>query len=346
MSPSGRQRLRRHADDLETAAAPGWQARATATPVEFRNARDNYYTAGDQIHGHWHGQLARAWGLSGEVDQTHFERLAEGRHPITDEALVRHQTARTYTNASGDRVEIDGASRRGGTATFCAGNLGGSALAHGAWSVAMTGLREAHRSGCRASAASTNLRRMSRHDIGRNHLAEDDGQGGFAAGWPEHDSARLVDGYASSVQLHSHAVFFNLTETAEGETRALQPRELAAMQAASVIAGSTRSELATHLTELGYEIERGQSGQPEIRGYTPEHLGGPCAHAASRSRPIGGEEQRGSWTRPDRRPSHTLSEVSITRMMTMQAPAPCDGAECLRRSTGASGMRVRRRAAC
>ena len=33
-----------------------------------------------------------------------------------------------------------------------------------------------------------------------------------------------------------------------------------------------RSELATRLTALGYEIERGASGQPEIRGYTPAYL--------------------------------------------------------------------------
>jgi len=33
-----------------------------------------------------------------------------------------------------------------------------------------------------------------------------------------------------------------------------------------------RSELAARLTALGYEFERGRSGQPEIRGYTREYL--------------------------------------------------------------------------
>ena len=33
-----------------------------------------------------------------------------------------------------------------------------------------------------------------------------------------------------------------------------------------------RSELASRLTALGYEIERGRSGQPEIHGYTREYL--------------------------------------------------------------------------
>ncbi len=34
---------------------------------EFRNARENYYTPGDEIRGQWHGQLATQWGLSGDV---------------------------------------------------------------------------------------------------------------------------------------------------------------------------------------------------------------------------------------------------------------------------------------
>jgi hypothetical protein len=33
-----------------------------------------------------------------------------------------------------------------------------------------------------------------------------------------------------------------------------------------------RSELALHLKDRGYEIERGKSGQPEIAGYTREYL--------------------------------------------------------------------------
>ena len=183
---------------------------------EFRNARDNYYTAGDQIHGHWHGQLAREWGLSGRVDQTHFERLAEGRHPTTGEALVHHQTARTYTNANGDRVETM-EHRAGWDATFSAPK-----------SVSLTALvggddrvREAHRAS--VEVALDELEQYVQARIGRNHPAETTGK--WVATTFEHDSARPVDGYAAP-QLHAHVVIFNLTETAEGETHALQPRGL------------------------------------------------------------------------------------------------------------------------
>jgi hypothetical protein len=76
-------------------------------------------------------------------------------------------------------------------------------------------------------------------------------------------------GYAAP-QLHTHAVFFNVTERDNGETRALQPRELYKSQA--YLTAVYRSELAMRLRALGYEIERGDSEQPEIPGYTPEYL--------------------------------------------------------------------------
>src|SRR5437867_13296700 len=69
---------------------------------EFQNARENYYTKDDRIRGVWYGQLASRWGLTGEVREEHFQRLAEGQHPVTGEQLVRHQTARETKNARGE----------------------------------------------------------------------------------------------------------------------------------------------------------------------------------------------------------------------------------------------------
>jgi conjugative relaxase-like TrwC/TraI family protein len=227
---------------------------------EFQNARDNYYTEGDVIRGIWHGQLAERWGLAGNVREDQFERLAEGQHPITGEPLVRHQTARETKNARGDIVTTM-EHRAGWDATFSAPK-----------SVSLTALvggdervREAHRESVRV--ALRELEPYTQARLGGNRQPETTGNAVTALF--EHDSARPVNGYAAP-QLHSHAVIFNLTETADGTVRPLQPRELyRSQQYATAV---YRSELAARLTDIGYEIERGRSGQPEIRGYTREYL--------------------------------------------------------------------------
>lgn len=65
-------------------------------------------------------------------------------------------------------------------------------------------------------------------------------------------------------------MIFNVTERENGQTRSLQPRELYASQ--HFATAIYRAELATRLQQLGYEIERGKYGQPEIKGYSREYL--------------------------------------------------------------------------
>jgi conjugative relaxase-like TrwC/TraI family protein len=227
---------------------------------EFTNARTNYYTAADEIRGQWHGRLATHWGVAGAVEEDQFQRLADGQHPLTGATLVQHQTARTYANDHG-RTVTTVAHRAAWDATFSAPK-----------SVSLTALvgdddrvREAHRAS--VAAALDEAERYVQARIGRNHPAETTGR--WIAAAFEHDSARPVDGYAAP-QLHTHVVVFNVTERHSGETRALQPRELYKSQ--QYLTAVYRSELATRLSALGYEIERGSSGQPEIRGYTQEYL--------------------------------------------------------------------------
>jgi conjugative relaxase-like TrwC/TraI family protein len=227
---------------------------------EFVNARENYYTDGDQIRGVWRGQLAQAWGLQGEVDQAHFRRLAQGQHPITGEQLVRHHPARRSTHDPRERAARM-AHRAGWDATFSAPK-----------SVSLTALvggdarvRAAHQES--VIAALDELEHYTQARMGGNRPAHTTQQ--CVATTFEHDSARPVDGYAAP-QLHTHAVIFNLTETEDGVTHALQPRELYRTQ--QYATAVYRSELATRLTALGYEIERGKSGQPEILGYSQEYL--------------------------------------------------------------------------
>jgi conjugative relaxase-like TrwC/TraI family protein len=194
------------------------------------------------------------------VGDEHFARLTEGQHPHTEAQLVRHQASRTYEGKFGKEV-TSVEHRAGWDATFSAPK-----------SVSLTALvggdervREAHRESVRV--ALTELEKYTQARIGNVHAPETTGK--FVAATFEHDTARPVDGYAAP-QLHTHAVIFNVTERDNGQTRALQPQELFASQryATSVY----RSELAMRLQGLGYELERGKHGQPEIKGYTKEYL--------------------------------------------------------------------------
>jgi conjugative relaxase-like TrwC/TraI family protein len=227
---------------------------------EFGNARENYYTEGDQIAGEWHGRLAEQWGLRGEVREEYFHRLSEGQHPLTGQQLIRHQATREYVNEHGEKIKTM-EHRAGWDATFSAPK-----------SVSLTALvggdervRQAHQQS--VAIALDELERYVQARIGGNLPAETTSK--WVAATFEHDSARPVDGYAAP-QLHTHVVFFNLTETEDGEAYPLQPRELYKTQ--QYATAVYRSELAHRLKELGYDIERGDSGQPEIRGYSKVYL--------------------------------------------------------------------------
>jgi conjugative relaxase-like TrwC/TraI family protein len=227
---------------------------------EFTSAEQNYWKQGDTILGEWQGRMAEQYGLAGGIDAQHFARLSEGQNPLTGEQLVRHRNGQEYTTADGTTVKpVE--HRAGWDATFSAPK-----------SVSLTALvggddrvREAHRQA--VTTALTELERYTQARIGGNHAAETTGK--FVAAKFEHDTARPVDGYAAP-QLHTHAVIFNMTERADGSTRAVQPQSyFDSQQFATAV---YQSELMYRLTKLGYEIAPGRSGAPEIKGYTQEYL--------------------------------------------------------------------------
>ena len=126
-------------------------------------------------------------------------------------------------------------------------------------------VREAHRAA--VTTALDELERYTQARIGGNNPAETTGK--FIAAKFEHDTARPVDGYAAP-QLHTHAVIFNVTERADGSTRALQER--AFFESQQYATAVYQSALTYQLRSLGYEIESGRSGAPEIKGYSQEYL--------------------------------------------------------------------------
>src|SRR5271170_3685704 len=227
---------------------------------EFTSAEQNYWKQDDRTLGEWHGKLAGRFDLAGAVKEEHFARLADGQHPHTAEQLVQHRVVQEYEDANGKCV-APVEHRAGWDATFSAPK-----------SVSLTALvggddkvREAHRKA--VMFALNELEHYTQARIGGNHAPEATGQ--FVAATFEHDTARPVDGYAAP-QLHTHSVIFNMTEREDGTMRALQPRSLFETQQFATTV--YQSHLTYQLRSLGYEIEPGRSGAPDIKGYSQEYL--------------------------------------------------------------------------
>ncbi len=227
---------------------------------EFTSETQSYYQKGGAVEGEWQGQLAGCFGLSGPVSAESFARLAEGQHPQTSAELVKHRHSHEYAAPDGS-VTKSVEHRAGWDATFSAPK-----------SVSLTALvggddrvREAHRAA--VTTALYEVERYTQARIGGNHAAETTGK--FVAAKFEHDTARPVNGYAAP-QLHTHAVVFNITERADGSSRAVQPQSYFESQAYATAV--YQAELTSQLRRFGYEIEAGKSGAPEIRGYTQQYL--------------------------------------------------------------------------
>jgi len=230
---------------------------------EYEHARGSYYTDEGRTVGHWSGELAESFGLSGVVNREDFERLCEGQDPRTGEQLVRHVKKHERTNRHGEEIETGG-HRAGCDITFSAPkSVSLAALVGGDERV-----RDAH--GEAVTAALREVERYAQARLGGNAKAKTTGKLLFASF--EHDAARpdKKDGYAAP-DLHTHNFAFNLTQTAEGKIKPVQPLELYRSQRYGT--AIYRAVLAERLQKIGYEVEVDKrTGAPEIKGISREYI--------------------------------------------------------------------------
>ncbi len=230
---------------------------------EYEHARGSYYTEEGKTVGRWSGELAETFGLSDAVNRADFERLCEGQDPTTGEQLVRHVKKHERTNQHGEEIETGG-HRAGCDITFSAPkSVSLAALVGGDERI-----REAH--GEAVTAALREVERYAQARLGGNAKAETTGKLLFASF--EHDAARpdKKDGYAAP-DLHTHNFAFNLTQTAAGKIKPVQPLELYRSQKFGT--AIYRATLAERLQKLGYEIEVDKrTGAPEIKGISREYI--------------------------------------------------------------------------
>ncbi len=272
--------------------------------LEYTSDAQSYYKQEDMVKGEWQGKLTASLGLSGEVAPLEFSRLTEGRHPQTEAQMVRHREGTEYTNADGSVIKpVE--HRAGWDATFSAPK-----------SVSLTALvggdervTEAHRAA--VTTALNELEKYTHARIGGNNPAEVTGN--FVAAKFEHDTARPVNGYAAP-QLHTHAIIFNFTQRKDGSTRAIQERTF--FESQNYATAVYQSVLTHQLRKLGYQIEPGQSGAPEISGYSKAYLDA----SSPRSQQIKEQMERAGFQGPeaaqiaahatrDRKQTLTASEV-------------------------------------
>ena len=224
----------------------------------YGNAAAEYYTEGGVIKGQWFGTLAADFGVSGDVEEEVFQRVANGRHPITNELLVAPVKATPYVNEHGKTV-TPAAHIASRDIVFSPPKEFSAALLVGG----DTRLEAVHQ-----DAVRTALTVVERYIQARaNPTSETTGNGLFALF--EHNSARPVDGY-SAPQRHTHAVWMNMTRDNHGRVRSVQSIEMLRNQELGTMV--YRTELARGLTEAGYHWTVGEHHEPKISGFSAEYM--------------------------------------------------------------------------
>jgi conjugative relaxase-like TrwC/TraI family protein len=230
---------------------------------DFTNAQENYYSESGEVKGRWCGRLAEEWNLKGEVTSEQYDRLVRGQHPLTGEQLIKSVEAREIIDEYGNKT-ITSTHRAAWDATISAPKSVSLAAKVGN----DERLEDAHHVGVNETVKRFEEYVQARG--GGNNPAITTGK--MIAVQFDHTSARpdREGGYAAP-HLHTHIVFFNMTQTEDGKVRSLQTKQLFDSQ----VYGTAiyRAVLADELQQRGYEIRVDpRTGAPEIKGFSEEYL--------------------------------------------------------------------------
>ncbi len=224
---------------------------------------EDYFTGRGEAPGHWTGSGAAALGLDGEVDPAHLGALfGQGRHPVTGEALGTPWDHRSTDRVAGYSLSLSPPKSVSVLWGLGTPNVAAEvAAAHQAAVAAAVALLEDHAAFSRAGKAG-----VFQVDTG-----------GLIVASFVHRTSRAVD-----PDLHTHLLVSNKVRCADGRWRALDGREVYAMQkpAGGVYQAALRAELTTRLGVEWEPVDR--NGQADIVG-VPEGL---CRMFSTRRRQI------------------------------------------------------------
>ena len=224
---------------------------------------EDYFTGRGEAPGHWTGSGAAALGLDGEVDPAQLGALfGQGRHPVTGEALGTPWDHRSTDRVAGYSLSLSPPKSVSVLWGLGTPNVAAEvAAAHQAAVAAAVTLLEDHAGFSRA---------------GKAGVFQVDTDGLIVASFV-HRTSRAVD-----PDLHTHLLVSNKVRCADGRWRALDGREVFAMQkpAGSVYQAAIRAELSARLGVEWEPVDR--NGQADIVG-VPEGL---CRMFSTRRRQI------------------------------------------------------------
>lgn len=204
-------------------------------------AREDYYLAGGEPPGLWHGRGAAALGLSGTVDGTALTGLLEGFHPETGQALIqnagdeRHQPGWDLTFSAPKSVSV-------------------------LWSQAAPELRHQIQAAHHAAVlAALDYLQDAAAFTRVGHGGRERQAAQLVVATFEHGTSRAQD-----PQLHTHALVMNVCVGADGKTRTMESKPL---YRAKMTAGALyRAEFACQLERTpGVAVER-HGASFEVRG--------------------------------------------------------------------------------
>ena len=212
---------------LGLAGAPGKNGASGSLAAYFEHLSiEGYYQDGGEPPGVWHGKLAAAFGLAGNVRPGQLQKLFEGCHPDTGDALA--------SNAGAEH-------KAGWDCTFSAPKS-----VSVAWALAdpeqQQQIAQAHDDAVKAALAYLEQQAFS----SRDRQGDSPLQGIIAATF-QHSTSRELD-----PQLHTHCAIANLGLRKDGRVCALDLDTRVKMTCGALY----RADLAHRLQALGYTVER------------------------------------------------------------------------------------------
>jgi len=217
----------------------------------YSDQKDDYYSKEDEART-WHGNGAARLGLSGEVQVEDFLRLLRGE--------IAPGQARADTTPGGSK------SRSGVDFTFSAPK-----------SVSLQALvgKDARIIAIHDAAVARTIEHMEKDARarmkvqGKSHVEL---TGNVIAASFRHETARPSPGAPPDPQLHSHAVFMNLTQRADGKWVALQNDEL--FRSKAKYDAQYMMELAAGLQVAGYQLRWDERGNIELAHFSRDQIEG------------------------------------------------------------------------